>query len=86
MESKITQYRLNKAISMLEKNSIKTKDTKINLEMAKLKLLKNDPKFLITDELDLLSQGRISLALISFIDKKIVLPKIAKFFSKTKGI
>lgn len=85
MENKMIEYRLNRAISNLEKQTIKSQDTKTTLELAKLKLLKNDPKFWVSDELELLNQGKISLALISFIDKKLILPNIIKFFNKNKG-
>ena len=50
--------------------------------MAKLKLLKSDPGLEISEELQLINRGRITLALVNLIDKKFIMPKLLSIFSK----
>ena len=78
MENKKVRKKLNEVVAMLDGKSfiIDEKDTKLRVEMAKLKLLKSDPGLEISEELRLINKGRIALALINFIDKKFIMPTL----------
>ena len=84
MENKKVRKKLNEVVAMLDGKSfiIDEKDTKLRVEMAKLKLLKSDPGLEISEELRLINKGRIALALVSFIDKKFIMPTLLSIFSK----
>ena len=84
MENKKVRKKLNEVVAMLDGKSliIDEKDTKLRVEMAKLKLLKSDPCLEISEELRLINKGRIALALVSFIDKKFIMPTFLSIFSK----
>lgn len=84
MENKKVRKKLNEVVAMLDGKSfiIDEKDTKLRVEMAKLKLLKSDPGLEISEELRLINKGRIALALINFIDKKFIMPTFLSIFSK----
>lgn len=84
MENKKVRKKLNEVVAMLDGKSfiIDEKDTKLRVEMAKLKLLKSDPGLEISEELRLINKGRIALALVSFIDKKFIMPTFLSIFSK----
>ncbi len=84
MENKKVRKKLNEVVAMLDGKSfiIDEKDTKLRVEMAKLKLLKSDPGLEISEELRLINKGRIALALINFIDKKFIMPTLLSIFSK----
>lgn len=84
MENKKVRKKLNEVVAMLDGKSfvIDEKDTKLRVEMAKLKLLKSDPGLEISEELRLINKGRIALALVNFIDKKFIMPKLLSIFSK----
>ncbi|QKF63974.1 hypothetical protein CCORG_0076 [Campylobacter corcagiensis] len=78
-ERKLTDAKLN-----LIKNRSKMKESDYKIEMAKLKLRKNDPTYTISSELNLLRQGSLSTAIFSFIDRNFILPYIAKFMGKKR--
>ncbi|GKH59716.1 hypothetical protein CE91St25_00520 [Campylobacter ureolyticus] len=84
MENKKVRKKLNEVVAMLDGKSFITdeKDTKLRVEMAKLKLLKSDPGLEISEELRLINRGRIALALVNFIDKKFIMPTLLSIFSK----
>ena len=84
MENKKVRKKLNEVVAMLDGKSfiIDEKDTKLRVEMAKLKLLKSDPGLEISEELRLINKGRIALALVNFIDKKFIMPTLLSIFSK----
>lgn len=84
MENKKVRKKLNEVVAMLDGKSfiIDEKDTKLRVEIAKLKLLKSDPGLEISEELRLINKGRIALALINFIDKKFIMPTLLSIFSK----
>lgn len=84
MENKKVRKKLNEVVAMLDGKSfiIDEKDTKLRVEMAKLKLLKSDPGLEISEELRLINKGRIALALVNFIDKKFIMPALLSIFSK----
>ncbi len=84
MENKKVRKKLNEVVAMLDGKSfiIDEKDTKLRVEMAKLKLLKSDPGLEISEELRLINRGRITLALVNLIDKKFIMPKLLSIFSK----
>ncbi|MCZ6173712.1 hypothetical protein [Campylobacter ureolyticus] len=84
MENKKVRKKLNEVVAMLDGKSFITdeKDTKLRVEMAKLKLLKSDPGLEISEELRLINKGRIALALVNFIDKKFIMPTLLSIFSK----
>ena len=84
MENKKVRKKLNEVVAMLDGKSfiIDEKDTKLRVEMAKLKLLKSDPGLEISEELRLINKGRIALVLVNFIDKKFIMPTLLSIFSK----
>lgn len=84
MENKKVRKKLNEVVAMLDGKSfiIDEKDTKLRVEMAKLKLLKSDLGLEISEELRLINKGRIALALVNFIDKKFIMPTLLSIFSK----
>ncbi|MCZ6149923.1 hypothetical protein CYJ41_04700 [Campylobacter ureolyticus] len=84
MENKKVRKKLNEVVAMLDGKSyvVDKKDTKLRVEMAKLKLLKSDPGLEISEELRLINKGRIALALVNFIDKKFIMPTLLSIFSK----
>ena len=84
MENKKVRKKLNEVVAMLDGKScvIDKKDTKLRVEMAKLKLLKSDPGLEISEELQLINKGKIALALVNLIDKKFVMPTLLSIFSK----
>ena len=57
MENKKVRKKLNEVVAMLDGKSfiIDEKDTKLRVEMAKLKLLKSDPGLEISEELRLIN-------------------------------
>lgn len=84
MENKKVRKKLNEVVAMLDGKSyvVDKKDTKLRVEMAKLKLLKSDPGLEISEELQLINRGRITLALVNLIDKKFIMPTLLSIFSK----
>lgn len=76
----MTKEKLSVVVSMLEGRD-KNKN-RLRLEEAKLRLLLNDPGFEISQELKFINQGRISDALISFIDRNLIIPTLVKLFKR----
>ena len=82
MENSLTKKKLNEVVSMLEGRTYDTKDSKLRLEMAKLKLMKNDPGFEISQELGLINRGKFGLAMVNFLDRKFIMPTLLKVFTR----
>lgn len=80
MENKMTKEKLSVVVSMLEGRDKNKK--RLRLEEAKLRLLLNDPGFDVSNELKFINQGRIADALISFIDRNLIMPALVKLFKR----
>lgn len=79
MQSEMTKQKLNLVVSMLNGRGDKKS---LRLEEAKLKVLLNDPGFEIANELKLVNQGKFSHAIVSIVNKALIMPILTKIFIK----
>ena len=73
--------RLDMAAFLLRRNKKQLSEAKYRAEMAKLKLLKQDPTYAFSNEIKMIRDGKMSLAIFSLIDKELVLPLVSKFIT-----